>query len=132
MNSGFMKENIVKILISILVIIMMVYHLYMGHLLVSSICVLHFFCCCAVLYAFYKNHPIQKKLAQFWIGITFLFPIVVILLHFYQILFGNKKPWQYDGDSWASIFIMSIPLSIGIIAMILASKYLKEKRVKLG
>lgn len=99
----------------------------MGHLLVSSVCFLHVVGSCAVLYFFYKNHPAQKKAAKLWIGITSLFPLVVILLQFYQILFGNKEPWEYDGDSWASIYIMSIPLSIGIIAMILVSKYLKEK-----
>lgn len=103
----------------------------MGHLLISSLCVLHFLGCCAVLYTFYNDHPAQKKVAKFWIGITSLFPLVVILVHFYKILFGNKEPWEYDVDSWASIVIMSIPLSIGIIAMILVSKYLKEKQVKL-
>ncbi len=128
-----MKENMVKIYFYGLIVFTIIYQCYLGNPIESQISFLHVLLSFGTLYVIYQNHPVQKNLVKIWIFLTLLIlPAIILFGNLYRIIFGYEGVYRIDSDRWATILIMLVPIVIGIVSLILVSKYLKQKRVELS
>lgn len=86
----------------------------------------YFFFSFIVVCLVFQDFQIQKIASYLWIILTFIaIPLCVVLYYAYGLV--PFKNWSKDPDKLAIILKYSIPLIIGIVSIVLVSKYLKVK-----